>query len=241
MKSRYSKEEFDQAIIKCAKRISGPKDRIFIQKYLNMLVKNNSIPLELLDHIPVPPQESGKTRIDQLFDAAMQLVFPGYRDNTMNRLLGPDHSENIKIWRIIFPMRFRISHVLLRAETYQEAFAKACDYGCRLSLHLFGKIPVDLSIRVMFMSEAALRRHLALREVNRKRKGALRLQLQNRKMTPRQISGARIAALGPPTGPDHQIFRYVEKKDLRRVREGTGRARLSSVESESFRKPKLEV
>ena len=233
-----------KAIDACVRRISGPSDREFIRSTLEGLVRNNVIPVALLDVLPVPPARAGRTRFDQLYEAAMSLVFPEYRENTIARLLGPDPPEQgIKIWRAIFPEKYMLTHVLLRAHTYQEAFSLACDYACRLSLHMFNRVPVDLTVRVMFMSEGALRRHLTLREVNRKKKRR-DLQLEARDYTDKQLNGARIAALGPPRDPSHTVFRYSEKKDLRRIKEAGGPARTSAVQSESHkpsvRKPMRE-
>lgn len=235
---RRSDEETEKAVEECAGRVAGKKDYEFFKSMLLGLVRNNVIPVDLLDSVPAPPAGVGKTRFDQVYDAAMSLVFPDYRENTVARLLGPSPPDpGVKIWRAIFPDRFGLTHVLLRARTYQEAFALACDYACRLSLHVYGKIPVDLSVRVMFMSESALRRYLSLREVNRKKKRR-DLQLEAREFTPRQVNGARIAAAGPPSDPRHSIFRYAERKDLRSIRSAGGPARESSVESESH-KPHL--
>lgn len=232
---KITAEEASEAAERCARRVSGPKDRDFFRKALADLVLNNVVPVELLDSVPSPPAGVGKTRFDQLYDAAMSLVFPEYRKGTIRRLLGEGAPDpEIRIWRAIFPDRFKVDHVLLRAHTYQEAFALACDWACRRSLHQFGKVPVDLTVRVMFMSESALRRFLSLREVNRRKKRR-DLQLEAREFTPKQVNGARIAAAGPPRDPRYSLFRYAEKKDLRRILESKGLARTSAVESESHK------
>ncbi len=230
-------KDVSEAITNCIKKISGPRDSKFFTEMLTGLVKNNSFPIELLDSVLVPPASIGKTRFDQIYDAVMSLVFPEYRENTIARLLGPAPESGIKIWRAMFPERFGITHVLIRATSYQEAFAFACDYACRLSLHVYNKIPTDLSIRVMFMSEGALRRHLSLREVNRRKKRR-DLKLEAREYTSKQLNGARIAAAGSPRDPKYSIFRYMEKKDLRRITEAGGPSRISSIESETY-KPSL--
>ncbi len=121
----------------------------------------------------------------------------------------------------------------MRADTYQEAFAFAADYACRVHLHLFRTIPVDLTVRVMFMSERALGRHLSIRRSVRTKKQQ-ELKLMARVFTHKQLSGARLAALGPPTFPNYSIFKYVETKDLRRI-STTGKARTSIIEIESSR------
>jgi len=224
-----------KALDECARRISGPKDQAFIRKMLGELLLNNALPVDLLAHIPVPPREAGTTRFDQLYSAAMSLVFPEYRENTLSRLLGQGpHEDGIRVWRAIFPDRYKLTHVLLRAHTYQQAFALACDYACRVSLYMFKQIPADLTIRILFVSESAMRRHLTMREITRHKKRH-ELKLQGRKFTDKQVAGARLAALGPPRHPDNAIFRYVEQQDMRKVRESTGKVRVSAVQAESFR------
>lgn len=140
-----------------------------------------------------------------------------------------------KIWRVVVPERFGITHVLLRAPTFQEAFALACDYACRASLRLYQRIPADLTIRVMFMSEKALRRYLDIRWSNRMRQRK-QFQMEGREFTPRQIYGARLVALGRPDDPRYSIARYSESKDLKRLHKERGISRTSAVESESRRK-----
>ena len=230
-----SKAEIDRAIDLCVKRFGTRSDADYFRLLITELVKNQTIPIQLLEEIPVRAQKAGKTRFDQLYDAAMALVFPGYRKDTLVRLLGDEYRQGTKVWRIVFPTNLGISHILLRAETFQEAFALGCDYACRISLRKKAKIPVDLTIRVMFMSERALRRYLDMRWASRtlKRK---QLKLVGRDLTPKQIHGARLAALGTPSQPMYRIARYAEMKDLQRIRESKGVIRESSVESESFRK-----
>lgn len=218
----------------CVARIASPKDKDFFKSILRDLVLNNAVPIDMLESIPLPPKEVGKTRFDQLYQASMAIVFPDYRERTLLRLLGKKHEEpEIKIWRVIFPEKYKLTHILLRAKTYQEAFALSCDYACRIHLYLFRQIPVDLTIRIMFMSESAIRRHLNLRETNRYKKRQ-EMKLEGREFTHKQISGSRLAALGPPKNHNHSIFKYVESRDLRRLREN-GISRTSSVELESFR------
>jgi len=149
----------------CVRRMASPKERPYFRAMLADLLENNALPLDLLERIPEPPDEVGKTRFDQLYDAAMSLVFPGYREETLGRLLGPtaEDRERAKIWRAMFPSKFGLSHVLLRAPTFQEAFALSCDYACRMSLRIYRRIPADLTVRVQFVSERAVRRMLDIR------------------------------------------------------------------------------
>jgi hypothetical protein len=230
-----SPEEVDKAVAACVERVSTKKDAPYFRGLLLGLVHNHSVPIELLEHIPVPSRDCGKTRFDQLFDAAMHLAFPGYRRETLERLLGPLEGKGTRIWRVLIPERFQVAQVLIRADTFPQAFALACDYVCRVSVRLYQKVPVDLTVRVMFMGERALRRYLSMRWASRTNKRK-QLKLVGREFTYRQVNGARLAALGHPKDPSHSIVKYAEMKDLQRIREAKGLARVSSVEAESPKK-----
>ncbi len=231
-----SSDEIATAVEECLQRAFSRKEAPEWREFLKDLVVNNGIPLELLMDLPVPAGTALRTRFDQIYAASMALAFPSYRETTLRELLGPSESSpKLKVWRVVFPEKFGLAHVLLRAPTFQQAFARACDYACRSSLRLWRRIPVDLTIRVMFMGEKALRRHLGLRWANRVHKRK-EFQLEGREFTPRQLNGARIAALGPPgKDPGHAIMKYSEFKDLDKVRR-KGWVRRSEVESESVRK-----
>jgi hypothetical protein len=200
------------------------------------MVYQGVVPLDLLREVPAPAQEAGKTRFDQLYGAAMQLVFPDYREETLRRFLGPEAPvTEDKIWRVMFPEKFGMTHVFMRAGTFQQAFALGCDYACRVHLRAYATIPSDLTIRVMFVSERALRRILDMRWAAKTHK-RMQLKLVGREFTPRMLKGARLAALGHPDSPLHSVARYAEMKDLEKVRKSKGRVRTSPVESESFRR-----
>ena len=228
--------EAAEAVEKCVGRVAARKDAPYFRYFLTELVANHAIPAAILDQVPVPAAEAGKTRFDQLYDAAMSLVFPGYRRETLERLLGPLEGRGGKVWRILLPDRFRMVHVLIRARTFQEAFSLGCDYACRASLRIFGKIPTDLTIRVVFMSERAIRRMLDVRWANKSNKRK-ELKLVGREFTERQLNGARLVALGHPKDARHSVVKYTEKKDLDRVRTSAGKTRTSAVEHESYRRP----
>lgn len=228
-------EEINRAIDECLKRFGTKKDAPYFRVLLQELIQNQTIPIDLLKSIPVRAQEAGKTRFDQLYDAAVALVFPGYRKDTLVRLLGEDYEKGTKVWRVLLPAKFDIAHVLIRAESFEQAFARGCDYACRMSLRKHGRIPVDLTLRVMFVSERALRRYLDMRWASRTHKRK-QLKLVGRDLTPKQIHGARLAALGTPSQPHYKIARYAEQKDLQRVRETKGLIRESAIEAESFKK-----
>ncbi|KKL91767.1 hypothetical protein LCGC14_1891410 [marine sediment metagenome] len=229
-------EKRNRLLDEAAKRISSPKERRYVRALLEELLGNNTLPEELLQRIPISPETAGKTRFDQLYDAAMFLAFPGYREETLEKLLGPNVKVKIetKIWRAIFPAKFRLSHVLLRAPTFQQAFALGCDYACRMSLRLYRKIPSDLTVRIQFVSEKAVRRMLKLRWANRVKRRK-QLQLVGRAYTPKEFMGARLVALGDPRTPEHSIFKYAEARDLRKILNLREKVRVSSVETETFR------
>lgn len=226
-----------EAAEECARRIAGPRDFAYFKAMLEELIRNNTIPIDIVDFIPEPITKTGKTRFDQLYDAAMFLVFPQYRQETLIRLIGPNAKENleVKIWRVMLPEKFELSHVLLRAPSFQEAFSLGCDYACRMSLRLYQKIPSDLTIRVQFVSEKAIRRMLDMRWANRVKKRK-QLQLEGREYTPKELLGARLAAIGNPKNASHSIAKYAENKDLKTIRRNLGVVRVSAIESETFNK-----
>ena len=216
--------------------ISSPKDRDYFRAMFIDFIRNNTIPLDLLKEIPVPSYELGKTRFDQLYDAASNLAFPGYRNETLEKLLGPDSkiSSKTKIWRVIFPPKFKLSHVLIRANSFQHAFALGCDYACRMNLRLYRKIPSDITIRIQFVSEKAIRRMLDMRWANRVKRRK-EFQLEGRKYTSKELVGARLVALGHPDQPEYSIAKYAEAKDLKNILRKHNKVRISSVETETFR------
>lgn len=226
----------DERLEAFVRKASSPKEREYVRTMLRELVENNAIPLDLLEWVPAPPAKAGKTRFDQVYDAAMYLAFPGYREETLGRLLGPTAKDRprTKIWRAMFPPKFRLSHVLLRASSFQEAFALGCDYACRMSVRLYRKVPVDLTLRIQFVSEKAVRRMLEMRWANRVKRRK-QLQLVGRQYTPKEVVGARLVALGDPEKPEYSVAKYAEARDLRKILRERDRARVSSVETETFR------
>jgi hypothetical protein len=232
---RVDEAKISAAVTKCLKRFRGEKEKQYLASLLRAMLLNTAIPIDLQDSVPASPAEIGKTRFDQLFDAAMNVAFPSYRPETLKRLLGPQASmtEQTKIWRVILPPRFKLAHVLIRADSFQEAFALACDYACRATLRVFGKVPADLTVRIMLVTEKAIRRRLDMRWANRVNKRR-QLQLVGRMYSPKEVQGARLAAIGYPSSPHFRLARYVEKKDLGRILKSKGLVRMSSVESEVF-------
>jgi hypothetical protein len=236
VKRKPTETEIRTTIEKVIKRCGSKIDTPYWRGFLVGLIKSNAVPLIIFENIPLQAGKASRTRFDQVFGAAMSLAFPGYRKDTLRALLGPsDDFESIQIWRAVFPAKFGLAHILIRANSYQQAFAFACDYACRASLRLFYRIPNDLTIRLIFMSEKAIRRHLSMRWANRVHKRK-QFQLGVREFTPKQINGARLFALGKQGTEEYSIAKYSEEQDLRRVREKTGLVRISSVEHESHRK-----
>jgi hypothetical protein len=235
-----TQEDISKAIEACLQRFTQKKERDYFRSLLTDLIRNNIIPLSLLNTFPVLAVQAGKTRFDQVYDAVMAIAFPGYRIETLQRMLGPaaEIRKDTKIWRAVFPERFGLSHVFLRADDYQHAFALACDYACRVSLQMFRHIPADLTIRVMFVSEKAIRRKLDMRWANRVQKRKL-LQLVGRKYSSQEIAGARTAGLGKHSNPQYQIIRYIERKDRDYLMK-QNIIKTSEVESEVFR-PRLKL
>lgn len=236
-KLKININEAELALQECLKRFHGKQEKTYLYNLLRMLVLNNSIPIELLNSIPIHADEAKKTRFDQVYDAVSDLAFPSYREEILEKLLGSGTSitDKTKIWRAVFPPKFKLAHVLIRAESYQEAFALACDYACRASVRMFGRIPHDLTIRIMFVTEKALRRKLKLRWANRVNKRR-QYQLIGRTFTNKEISGARIVALGNPNNDMYKIARYLEVKDLGKILKSNGLCRVSAIETEVFNK-----
>lgn len=229
-------KEVEKAVSEFSRRSFSAKERPELEAMLLELVTRGVMPLKLLEELPVPPEEVGKTRFDQIYDAVMALVFPGYEEDTLERLLGPDHGTGVKIWRVMFPPKFGLTHVLVRATTFQQAFALGCDYACRMSLKTERSIPTDLTIRVAFVSERSVRRMLQLRWYNKAAKRD-KLKLVGRTYSSKEVTGARICALGRPDHSAFSIFKYVEARDLRKILRERDEMRVSAVETELFRKP----
>jgi len=61
------------------------------------------------------------------------------------------------------------------------------------------------------------------------------LQLVGRVYTSKELTGARLVALGDPKKKEYDIFKYAEARDLRRVLKSQNKVRISSVETETFR------
>lgn len=209
----------------------GSRYKEYYEPLLTEMVRNYTIPASLLSDVPKQPGDIGKTRFDQLYDASMELAFPGYSKQVIDELFGDGNANPfIRIWRVIIPQEYGIANVLIRAETYQDAFALACDYVCRTHLRIHGKIPSDISIRVMFMSDGSMRRFLSFRVAN-KMNGRKKYNLIGRELSLKQMYGARMFALGHlRNNPRRSLAKYVENKEMTRLKN----TKTSGVESETL-------
>lgn len=223
----------EELVDKAVRRFARGGDRPYFRALLLKAIESNALPAEVLESVPVPALEGGKTRFDQIFDAMMFVAFPGYREETLQKLLGPlaPGGPDVKIWRVIVPPQFKVAHVLIRASSMQEAFALGCDYACRMSVRLYGKVPHDLTVRIQFVSEKAVRRILGLRWANRVIKRRT-LQLVGRVFTKKEVCGAKSAALGHPDQLLFPVARYAEARDLKRLLMKRDVIRISSIEHE---------
>lgn len=236
-KKPTSPQDLEERIESCLRRIASRAEAPFFREILRDLVKNNTIPPELLEAVPERADRVSKTRFDQLYDAAMFLAFPTYSEKALERLLGPvgPESKEVKIWRAMFPPKFGLTHVLIRASSFQEAFSLGCDYACRLSLMLYRKVPSDLTVRIQFVSDKGIRRILDVRNANKLNKRR-KLQLVGRVHSYKEVMGARAVALGP--SGKGGIARYAEASDLKRILRKKNVVRVTSIETETFRKRK---
>lgn len=239
-KKETNKEELERALKKCYERIGIREKEKYILNLLRDLVLNKSIPIELLEKIPENPKISGKTRFDQIYDASCYLAFPPYEPSVRYDLNPESDDIQIKAWKVIFPREYGVSDIVVRASSYQEAFALGCDYACRVSLRINKKIPKDLTIRVKYVKNGSLKYFFRVRNANKIKKRAERNHTGN-VLTPKQVTGAQIAALGHEKGSKNlKIARYVEVKDLLRVRTHAGLVRTSAVVTEHFKSDEID-
>lgn len=223
----------------CLDRMTSSGDREYFRGLLMDMMRNNAFPEDLLGQVPVPAREVDKTRFDQLYDAASFLAFPGYTEGVLEMLLGPGGEPGTKVWRVMLPAKFGIRHCLIRASSFQEAFGLGCDYACRMSLRLFRKIPVDLTVRIQFVSDRALRRILSVRWRNRILKRD-QLKVEGRTFTTREVQGAALLALGRGGTAGYRLAWYSERKDLVSLRKAKDMVKCSVVEYESMKSKKKQ-
>jgi hypothetical protein len=214
----------------------GKADIRYIATMLAEMVGNDAIPIELLNYIPLPPYQVGKTKFDQVYDAALSVAFPPYDPDTVQKFqrVCDRQDLNTKIWKIMIPEKFQIANVLIRANSFKEAFALGSDYACRVALRINKRIPTDLTIRVRYMTDKSIRKYLAARRSNKysKRK---KWGFVGHEFSTKEITGAIVYALGHPIHDEYKLASYAEHKDLKNMRRVSGITRLSKIEVESYR------
>lgn len=234
MKTKEKNELINEINKIVSEKFGNGKEFKYLRDLIYKIVVNNTLPIKLIKEIPIHPEFVGKTKFDQLYDAAMSIAFPSYSQTTLEKLTKQKESKE-KIWRIVLPEKFKVPHVLIKANSYQEAFALGCDYVCRISLRIHGKIPNDVQIRVMFLTERALKRHLGIKRWTRLGKRTKRMSLLGREFSSIEIEKAKSSALGDPSGNEYRIAKYMEEKDLKAVKL-VGRIKTTNVIQE--KKPK---
>lgn len=228
-------EEINHYISLAIKRMKIKKDVSYYEELLYILIKSKAIPIELLSEIPQDASSSGKSRFDQIYDAVLEIHFPEYSNRLLSEFQSEPLNTKLKIWRAMFPRQYKISSIFLRAESFQEAFALSCDYLCRLSLRLFKQIPRDMTIRVAYVSESALKAHYKIKQAVNKKRRSVR-NTRTRGFTNKQMNGARTAGLGVKPGEkDFSIIKYGEYRDNYLLKRA-GVHKQSVVEHEFWRK-----
>jgi hypothetical protein len=251
----------ERAVRKVCKR--GDKEYKYLKSTLEELVKNKTIPIRLLKDVPRLPKVICKTRFDQLYDAAMFLSFPEYDDELFKYLFGLDNfkkNREIKLWKVLIPKKYCMRNILIRAPNFQMAFARACDYVCRLVMKTEKKIPNDLTIRVMYLPASQIYLH-KMPKTEQQKAGLSDSQEgqpsedseildvdgdnengeeENKKVPEKasetrmrkKVNGAIRIALGhSKNNENYKVARYMEMKDLKKIEEA-GVVRVSNVEIE---------
>jgi len=216
-------------------RFAFPKDREYFKELLTKIVEQNAAPAEMFMEVPQKPAKTGLTRFDQIYAAMQYVSFPPYSKTIIRALLGTNEEFHTKVWRVSLPDRFKVGNTLIRAETYQDAFALACDYACRIHLRLYKTIPRDLTLRVQYMSGVAIAKYLGVRQKIRNNKSRIYYSGASREFTPKQVLGARTAALGHThSDPSRSIPIYADRTDQHKARRYQGMIRIVNVELESL-------
>ncbi len=228
----YSMEEWIEMALD---RFTTEKDREYFRALLTDIITKNQAPLELLNEVPDDARRIGKTRFDQIYDALINIAFPPYSTSVLKLLLGTAENKEVRVWRVSLPERYKVGNTLIRAYSYQDAYALACDYACRIHLRLFHEIPKDLTIRVQYMSNTALAKFLRARHLIRNHKSQVYRSGLSREFTPTQVLGARTAALGHShQDPQRKLAIYIDNKDMMKARLYQGMLRMVNVELESL-------
>lgn len=216
-------------------RMADVSDKQIWFDHIHTIIKKYKVPLEKLDLIPDTAIVVGKSRFDQLYDLCCYLSHIPYKEKTLHGFLGQDLKEedrNIKLWRCFFNEELQIQNVIIRASSFQEAFARAADYGARVYFKLNKIIPRNMTVRVEYVRDLEVRALNLVRTANRV-KTRNKKGLQSAESVERYENGLIIAALGHQSLSDYSIYKYVEKKDLKDLAL-RGIRRISHVEAERY-------
>lgn len=217
---------------------SSAPDRSYWQEFFFELLKNKVLPVSFFKEFPESVTEIGKSLFDQVYDACVKSMIPDYSEDVVESVVGLGavvNSSDIKIFRAIYPENFGLNGILIRARSFQEAFAFACDYGCRFHLREFRKFPTDLNIRVSYVNEKFMRRLLDVRHMNRNKKSRTFNLTSKATWTEKQRCGVRNAASYHPASEYYSVVRYAEDKSNVELKKA-GLFKSSCIEQESFGK-----
>lgn len=219
------------------KNLSAP-DRAYWQEFFFELLKNKVLPITFFKEFPESVTEIGKSLFDQVYDSCVKSMVPDYSEDVVESIIGLGNyvsDPSIKIFRAMYPENFGLNGVLIRARSFQEAFAFACDYGCRFHLREFRKFPTDLNIRVSYVNEKFMRRLMDVRHMNRNKKRRNFNLSSKATWTEKQRCGVRNAASCHPASEYYSIVRYAEDKSNVELKK-SGLVKSSCIEQESFSK-----
>jgi hypothetical protein len=229
--ARHIWKKIDQVL----HRLSDVSDKDIWFDHLYKMIIKYKLPVEKLDEVPDTAIEIGKSRFDQIYDMCSYLAFPPYKEKTVMGFMGPDvegEALNTKIWRCYFNEELEIQSVLIRATSFQEAFAKASDYGARVYLKLNKIVPRDMTIRVVYVTNTEVVTINNIRRMNRNKTRKLK-GLKEAEKIDRHENGIVVAALSHQNNPEYSIYKYIEKKDLKDLAL-RGIRRISFVEAETY-------
>jgi len=210
--------------------VTDQKEREAWARLLVRVASNKILSQSDIENLPESSLKTRVTRFDHLYRVCYLKTFPDYSETVNKEMLGGGgDNPKLKLWKVIYPKSLGVANILIRAKDYREAFAKGCDYACRVHLRVNGMIPRDLTLRVKYVTPSQATEIMSVRsEVRKKHK-------KKSSKIPRQIYGLQIAAMGihDRENEEWSIFRYSESKDLSTLRM-FDIERESSVDRESF-------
>lgn len=214
--------EQDQQKIREASKRAAPGNEQAEELFFFMLkdlIEHRMLNVSHLEKIPttVFKHPESKTRFDQLYDAAMNTAFPDYAEEIVQQMFGEreiqKEEKSTRLWRVILPAHHKIAHAFIRARSYQEAFAFACDYVCRASLLGFHVLPFDLTVRVQAVSEDEVREIYRLRTANNK-VAARKKGFEHEKITDKQVGNSTKPHGVDPKTPEFALVKYLAARDM---------------------------